>query len=87
MKRRADLLGDDVLDASTDLLQIARVSYDLGEMGLLELLDAAEALRGARNATAQLKADLWTAYYDLERASGGFDTASQPATIDPEMPR
>ena len=87
VKRRADLRGYDVLDASADLLQIAQVAYDLGEMGLLEILDAAEALRGARNASAQLKADLWTAYYDLERAIGGFDTASPPATTDLEIRR
>ncbi len=85
VKRRADLRGDDVLDASSDLLQIAQVAYDLGEMGLLEILDAAEALSGARNASSQLKADLWTAYYNLERAIGGFDVASKPATTDPEM--
>ena len=85
VRRRADLRGDDVLEASSDLLQIAQVAYDLGEMGLLEILDAAEALRGARNASSQLKADLWTAYYNLERAMGGFDAASQPATTDPEM--
>ena len=85
VKRRADLLGDDELDASSDLLQIAQVAYDLGEMGLLEILDAAEALSGARSARFQLKADLWTAYYNLERAIGGFDAATQPATTDQEM--
>ena len=87
LKRRADLLADDGLDASSDLLQIAQVAYDLGEMGLLDILDAAEALWGARNARAQLKADLWTAYYDLERAIGGFDAASRPATTDLETRR
>ena len=86
VKRRANLLGNDVLDASSDLLQIAQVAYDLGEMGLLEILDAAEALSGARKASAQLKADLWTAYYNLERAIGGFDAASQSAT-NPETQR
>lgn len=87
VKRRADLLGHDVPDASSDVLHIAQVAYDLGEMGLLELLDAAEALSGARTASAQLRAELWTAYYNLERAIGGFDTASEPATTDPEMQR
>ena len=86
VKRRANLLGD-LPDPSSDLLEIAQVAYDLGEMGLLEILDAAEALRGAENAEAQLKADLWTAYFDLERAIGGFDTASRAATTDLEMPR
>ena len=87
VKRRTALLGDAVLDPSSDLLQMAQVAYDLGEMGLLELLDAAEALRGARNAGAQLKADLWTAYYNLERAMGGFDSASRATTTDLEMRR
>jgi len=85
LKRRADRVGTDDLGASLDLLQVAQVAYDLGEMGLLEILDAAEALRGARNARAQLKADLWTAYYDLERAIGGFEPAARPTTTDLEV--
>lgn len=85
LKRRAEVRGDGVLEASSDLLEIAQVAYDLGEMGLLEILDAAEALRGAQNASFQLKADLWTAYYDLERATGGFAAAPQPATTNPEV--
>ncbi|TFH22972.1 MAG: TolC family protein [Myxococcales bacterium] len=85
LKRRSDLLGDEELDASSDLLQIAQVAYDLGEMELLELLDAAGALRGARSADAQVKADLWTAYYNLERAMGGFDIAAEPSTTVPEI--
>lgn len=86
VRRRAELLEDDGLDPSVDLLQIAQVAYDLGEMGLLEILDAAEALRSSRNAAAQLKSDLWTAYYDLERAIGGLDADAQP-TLDPETQR
>lgn len=82
VKRRADLLTGDVLDGSSDLLQMAQVAYDLGEMDLLELLDAADALRGARNADAHLRADLWIAYYNLERAMGGLaiDAATDPET-------
>ena len=68
------------LDEDPDLLQIAQVAYDAGEMDLVQLLDAAEALWDARTAQARLKADLWTAYYDLERAAGGFDSASGPRT-------
>lgn len=74
LRVRNELLGDDLLDEDPDLLQIAQVAYDAGEMDLVQLLDAAEALRDARTARARLKADLWTAYYDLERAAGGFDT-------------
>jgi outer membrane protein, heavy metal efflux system len=76
-RRRSDLLTGDELDASSDLLEMAQVAYDLGEMGLLELLDAADALKGARNAQAQLRADLWIAYYNLERATGGFALGSE----------
>ena len=86
VRRRAELLGVDGLDPSADLLQMAQVAYDLGEMGLLEILDAAEALRSGRNTASQLKSDLWTAYYDLERAMGGLDADSQP-TNDPETER
>ena len=80
-------MSDGLFDESSDLLQIAQVAYDLGEMELLELLDAAAALRGARNANAQLKADLWTAYYNLERAVGGFDNAAEPSPTNPEIQR
>jgi cobalt-zinc-cadmium efflux system outer membrane protein len=80
LRGRSELLGDDLLDEDPDLLQIAQVAYDAGEMDLVQLLDAAEALRGARTAQARLKADLWTAYYDLERAAGGFDTPAGSRT-------
>ena len=68
------------MDEDPDLLQIAQVAYDAGEMDLVQLLDAAEALWGARTAQVRLKADLWTAYYDLERAVGGFDIPAGPET-------
>ncbi len=42
-------------------------------MDLIGVLDAAAALREAHIAEVRLRADLWTAYYDLERAVGGFD--------------
>jgi cobalt-zinc-cadmium efflux system outer membrane protein len=84
LRRRSALLGGEELNASSDLLEIAQVAYDLGDMDLLELLDAASALRGARSADAQVKADLWTAYYNLERAVGGFDIEAEPSTPVPE---
>ena len=80
LRGRTELLGENLLDEDPDLLQIAEVAYDAGEMDLVQLLDAAEALRGARTAQARLKADLWTAYYDLERAAGGFDFPAEPRT-------
>lgn len=73
LARRADLLDAAAMDEAADLLEIARVAYAEGEMELIELLDAAEALREAQAAAARLRADLWTGYYDVERAVGGFD--------------
>ncbi len=55
-----------------DLLDMALVAYAEGEMELVELLDAADALHEARTAELSLRAAFWTAYFDLERALGGF---------------
>ncbi len=77
--RRIDrLVTDTLLAGSDDLLEVALASYDEGEMTLLELLDAAEAFRDAQDTRAHVIAELWIAYYDLERAAGGFSN-SQPA--------
>ena len=82
-----ELLGESGLDEYPDLLQIAQVAYDAGEMDLVQLLDAAEALWDAKAAEARLKADLWTAYYDLERAVGGFETPPARETTSTENGR
>jgi cobalt-zinc-cadmium efflux system outer membrane protein len=77
IRQRADLLlGREV--ETDDLLDIALIAYDEGEMELVELLDAADALFEARRATTALESSLWIAYFDLERAVGGFGDA--PAT-------
>jgi outer membrane protein, heavy metal efflux system len=73
LARRAELVGSWATDEVTDLLEIARVAYLEGEMELIELLDAAEALREAQAAEARLRADLWTGYFDVERAVGGLE--------------
>ena len=73
LARRAEPLGRTVTGEAADLLDIARAAYAEGEMELIELLDAAEALWEAQTAEARLRAELWTAYYDVERAVGGFD--------------
>ena len=75
LRDRAELLLVGVGDAPGDVLDIAQVAYDAGEMELVGLLDAAEALREARLAEVRLRADVWIAYYDLERALGGLDPA------------
>ncbi len=87
LRGRSGLLEGNVLDEDPDLLQIAQVAYDAGEMDLVQLLDAAEALWGTRIDQARLKADLWTAYYDLERAVGGFDIPAAPGTTSMENER
>lgn len=69
---RIALLREATRDAA-DLLDIARVAYDAGEMDLLALLDAANALREAQLLEARLRAEYWNSYFDLERAVGGFD--------------
>lgn len=72
---RIAMLRDSRTEA-TDLLAIAQVAYEAGEMDLVQLLDAADALREAQTLEARLRAELWTSYFDLERAAGGFDAAT-----------
>ena len=70
VSERIDLIRDQLLTGTDDLLRIARVSYSEGEMSLLELLDAAEAFRESQIMESQLKSEHWIRYYDLERAMG-----------------
>ncbi|MFB6232203.1 MAG: TolC family protein [Salinibacter sp.] len=69
-RRQAQLLEDDLLRGTGDLLRIAQTSYDEGEMSLVELLDAADAYRDARLTSIDLRADLWTRYFGLLQAMG-----------------
>jgi outer membrane protein, heavy metal efflux system len=69
---RIAMLGDSQVEA-VDLLSIAQIAYDAGEIELVQLLDAADALRDAQTLEARLRAELWTSWFDLERAVGGFD--------------
>jgi cobalt-zinc-cadmium efflux system outer membrane protein len=78
LRERSTLLGEGAAAGETDLLDIALVAYGEGEMELVELLDAADALYRARTAESTLRASLWIAYFDLERALGGFATDSAP---------
>jgi outer membrane protein TolC len=71
------VVGDGATDGADDLLDIAMVAYEEGEMELVALLDAAEATHAERTDRARLQADLWIAYFDLERALGGFPAAGQ----------
>ena len=69
-RRQNQLLGDDLLRGTGDLLRIAQTSYGEGEMSLVELLDAADAYRDARLTSIDLQADLWSRYFRLLRAMG-----------------
>jgi cobalt-zinc-cadmium efflux system outer membrane protein len=72
LKQMDRLVVDTLLAGSEDLLDIALASYAEGEMTLLELMDAAEAFREAQETRTHVIAELWIAYYDLERAAGGY---------------
>jgi cobalt-zinc-cadmium efflux system outer membrane protein len=69
-RRQGQLLGDDLLRGTGDLLGIAQASYGEGEISLVELLDAADAYRDARLTSIDLRADLWSRYFRLLRAMG-----------------
>ena len=79
---RAELLSIDAAGDAADLLEIAQVAYEAGEMDLIELLDAANALREAQVLEAQVRADYWTSYFDLERAVGGFPGSARDMEND-----
>ena len=87
LRDRSAFLQDNLLEGSSNILEIAQVAYDAGEMTLVELLDAAEALRDAQVAEARLRADLWIAFYDMERARGGFDATALEETTSMEIGR
>ncbi len=57
-------------DAGDELMRIAEVGYREGELGILELLDAARTTASARSRTIQLRLDARLAQIALERAVG-----------------
>lgn len=73
LTRRAALRLRGEAAEQVDLLDIATIAYENGEMDLIELLDAAAAQHGAAMNQLRLRSDHWTSYYDLERALGGWD--------------
>lgn len=70
LEERVRLISRTILPESGGLLETASVSYAEGEMSLLELLDAADAHRTAREAVNQMLADYLISIYELERAAG-----------------
>jgi outer membrane protein TolC len=59
------------------------VAYEEGEMSLVELLDAADAYRSAREALHRLLADSLIALYDLGRATGRLVAPAADLSSDP----
>jgi cobalt-zinc-cadmium efflux system outer membrane protein len=82
LSARIELLNRDLLVGSASLLQTAQVSYAEGEMSLIELLDAADAYRAAREATTRLLSHYLTAFYDLQRAMGRLDAPEPTPSED-----
>lgn len=67
---RARIQRERLLGEAGDLLEIARVAYDSGEISLIELLDAVDAWRDALVMRAELEADLVESEHELWRAIG-----------------
>ena len=59
------------------ILVIATESYGEGAMSLIELLDAAEAYWEAGQISIETRSRAWIAYFNLERAVGGFGSTVQ----------
>lgn len=77
--KAASLVAGDLLNGHRDLLPIARTSYSEGAMTLLEVLDAARAYWDAVSYVIDIRARAWVAYFELERAIGGFADGSEEA--------
>jgi len=68
-----ELLNSSGPASDLDLLEVAQVAYDEGEVELIALLDAAAAYLEAESAALRIQSGAWIRYYDLERAVGGFE--------------
>jgi outer membrane protein, heavy metal efflux system len=80
LDERMRLIGETLLPESAGLLETARIAYAEGEMALIELLDAADAYRGARESVTALLTEYLSAGYELERATGRLlETPTAPA--------
>lgn len=75
-RRQRALLGAGG-EAAAELLRIAEVAYGEGELGIMELVDAAAAFLEARLLESQIEAELWVAYFELEHAMGGLPEGAQ----------
>jgi cobalt-zinc-cadmium efflux system outer membrane protein len=67
---RQAVLAESTVSAADDLMPIADVAYREGEIGILELLDAARTASRARSRTIDIQLDMRLAEIALERAVG-----------------
>jgi outer membrane protein TolC len=51
-------------------------------MSLLDLLDAADAYHESQTTRALVTAEMWIAYYELDRATGGLMSAGSSGQED-----
>lgn len=72
LERALAVLGAGPVEAGGGILDIARIAYEQGEVGIVELLDAANASFDARLRDTATRVELWEAYFELDRAVGGF---------------
>ena len=66
------LLDESGIGESEGLLSVARIAYDEGEVGIVELVDAADAFLEARLLANSIRAEEWRAFFELEHAIGGL---------------
>lgn len=67
-----DLIGDGGSAEGDELLSSARVAYAEGEVGVVELVDAADAFLEARLLDVEVERGVWIARIELEHVIGGF---------------
>jgi outer membrane protein, heavy metal efflux system len=80
LEGRVRRIGETLLAESAGLLEIARMAYAEGEMSLVELIDAADAYRGARASVVEILTEYLRSTYELERATGRLPgTSTAPA--------
>lgn len=71
-QRMRAMMGEGGVDEGDQLLEIARLAYAEGELGIVEVLDAAETYLEARLMSTAVRLEDWLAFFELERAVGGL---------------
>ncbi len=75
-KERLHAFQDGIHEDLSTLLESAQLSYELGEISLLELIDAASAWLNARLMLIDLQSACYTAHFDLQCAMGVLPMAT-----------